>query len=127
MIEDPYNAETRRLFSNPVHAGDIGADHDVTAVADAAESAAGARIRLAVGVTGGIIREFRYRVFGCPHLIAAAEWASEQLEGREPSELAGFSREACMQKLRVPVGKTGRIILLEDALGELDERLRVSN
>ena len=127
MIMDPYNAEARRLFSAPLHAGDADDKYPVRVVSDASESTEGARIHLSAGVENGRISELRYRVFGCPHLISAAEWACENLEGQSTSELVAFDREACMQILDVPVEKTGRILLLEDALAGLGKQIPASN
>lgn len=123
MIGDPYNAEVRRLFSAPLHAGDADDGYSVRAVSEESESTEGARIRLSAGIENGRISELRYRVFGCPHLIAAAEWACENLEGDLSSELAAFDRKACMRILNVPVEKTGRILLLEDALAGLGKQI----
>ena len=123
MIGDPYNAEVRRLFSAPQHAGDADNSYSVRAVSEESESTEGARIRLSAGIVNGRISELRYRVFGCPHLIAAAQWACENLEGHLTSELAAFDRKACMRILNVPVEKTGRILLLEDALAGLGKQI----
>ena len=123
MIRDPYNAEVRRLFSAPQHAGDTDDGYAVRVVSEASESTQGARILLSAGIESGRISELRYRVFGCPHLIAAAEWACENLEGHLTSELAAFDRNACMRILNVPVEKTGRILMLEDALAGLGKQI----
>jgi NifU-like protein involved in Fe-S cluster formation len=127
MTWDPYNAEARRLFSAPLHAGDADDGYPMRLVSEASESTEGAGIQLSAGVENDVISELRYRVFGCPHLIAAAEWACENLEGQSTSELGAFDREACMRILDVPVEKTGRILLLEDALAGLGKQLPASN
>ena len=124
---DPYNEQTRGYFANPVHAGDLDGEYTRTAVASVAESAAGARLTLAVGLTAQRIDECRFRAFGCPHLIAAAERWCEASEGKTPVDLLPFDVTGCMQILGVPVEKTGRILLLEDAVGllvaQIDGRL----
>ena len=74
---------------------------------------------LSVGVEDGLVREMRFRVWGCPHLIAAAEWLCEQCESGPVSALKDFPLPDIMRQLSVPVEKTGRILLLEDALKSL--------
>jgi NifU-like protein involved in Fe-S cluster formation len=64
---------------------------------------------------GNIVRRLRYRVFGCPHLIAAAEELCGRLEGQGPQALQDVPLAQLMQLLEVPVEKTGRLLLLEDA------------
>lgn len=121
--DNPYNLSTREYFEQPVHAGDLQGAYTVSAVAVAEESAAGARIQLAVGIEDGRLKECRFRVFGCPHLIAAGEWLCEYYQGKTLGELLQFRAADCMDQLMVPVEKTGRILLLEDAIRSLAERL----
>ena len=120
---DPYNSLTRQYFANPVHAGDLRGEYAVSALAIASESADGAQIQLAAGLGDGRLLECRFRVYGCPHLIAAAEWLCSKFEGRMASELAQFTVDDCMQALAVPTAKTGRILLLEDAIRLLNKQI----
>ena len=122
-VSDPYNAQTRALFADPAHLGDLRKEYAQSALAEASESAAGARIQLAIGLGDGKVQECRFRVFGCPHLIAAAECLCNRLEGGSLADLAGFRVADCMDPLEIPVEKTGRILLLEDAIRLLLEQL----
>ena len=74
----------------------------------------------------GTITECRFRVCGCPHLIAAGEWLCQRVEGGTLEELIQLDVANCMQTLAVPTEKTGRILLLEDAVRSLAEQLQVS-
>jgi NifU-like protein involved in Fe-S cluster formation len=58
----------------------------------------------------------RFRAWGCPHLIAAAEMVCERFTGETVESLARFEPQRLMTMLAVPVEKSGRILLLEDAL-----------
>jgi NifU-like protein involved in Fe-S cluster formation len=123
-VKEPYNQRTLQLFERPIHAGALQGCYTDTAVAQASESEAGARLQLAVGLQDGKIKECRFRVFGCPHLIAAAEWLCSHAEGDTMTDLANFRAEDCMQQLAVPVEKTGRLLLLEDAIRSLTAELQ---
>ena len=123
IVSDPYNSLTRQYFANPVHAGDLRDEYTASAVALASESGNGAQVQLAAGVRDGRVHECRFRAYGCPHLIAAAEWACSSFEGRTASALAEFRVDECMQALEVPTAKTGRILLLEDAIRLLHEQM----
>jgi NifU-like protein involved in Fe-S cluster formation len=120
---DPYNPRTHALFDSPRHAGDLSGDHARSAIATAAESATGACVQLAVGLTDGELQECRFRVYGCPHLVAAAEWLCNHLEDGPAAALGDFRAVDCMVQLAIPVEKTGRILLLEDAIRLLLEQL----
>ncbi len=114
-----YNEEVRRIFANPAHAGDLRGHYDLSLVADVAESASGVRITLAAGIRGGIIAGMKFRVWGCPHLIAALESVCTALEEQPVAGLENFDSADITQELSVPVEKSGRILLLEDALATL--------
>jgi hypothetical protein len=57
-------------------------------------------------------------------VIAAAEAFCGDYEGRHISDLLEFSASGLMQSLPVPVEKTGRILVVEDAVRALGTSLR---
>ena len=118
MSADPYSTKVRALFAAPVHGGDI-ADGESIYVADQ-----DVRLRLSAAATGGVIEALRFRVWGCPHVIAAAETMCSALEGRPIADLENYSAADVMQNLPVPVEKTGRILVIEDAVRSLGQRFR---
>ena len=118
MSADPYSATVRALFADPAHAG--GLDGGCTiAVADQ-----DVRLELSALASGERVDTLRFRAWACPHVIAAAEAACAQLEGAEIRELLEFAAVDLMNKLAVPVEKTGRILVLEDAVRSLGRALR---
>ena len=121
MTCDPYSARVRELFAGPDHAGDLEkADLRVQIEEQ------GVRIGLAADIDGDIISGLRFRAWGCPHLIAAAEAFCRAFEGRPVSALQAFSAAEIMQTLPVPREKLGRILVLEDAVRSLGQSARVS-
>ena len=113
MSGDPYSARVRELFADPAHAGEVegGFGRSVTDQ--------GIRLSLTARVAGGRVGQMAFQAYGCPHVIAAAEGACAELEGREAVHLIEFSASGLMQSLPVPVEKTGRILVLEDAIRSL--------
>lgn len=118
MSADPYSPVVRALFADPAHAGMLDGARTV--------AAAGPDVRLEIsGVAmGERIDALRFRAWACPHVIAAAEAACAQLEGATVAELLEFSAVDLMENLAVPVEKTGRILVLEDAVRSLGQALR---
>jgi len=84
----------------------------------------GVRVWLAATAEDSSIAEMRFRAWGCPHLIAAAELACAALEGGPVADLLEFSAAGLMENLPVPVEKTGRILVLEDTVRSLGQRFR---
>lgn len=65
-------------------------------------------------VSGGVIRQVRYEVRGCPDLIAACELASGALEGQQAASPRLDLRQIATQ-IAVPTEKLGKLLLIEDA------------
>lgn len=124
---EPYSEAVREAFFNTTHAGDLSQNYAQSLSASAAESGDGAEIVLAVGIVAEIIEEIRFRVWGCPHLIAAAETLCKDIEGSAVSRLSAFKPADISSGLAIPVEKTGRILLLEDALNSLWAQYSAAN
>lgn len=120
---DPYNEEVRACFANPAHAGELDGDHARVLAAQAGDAASGARLALSAGTDNGIIEALRFRAWGCPHLIAAAEVFCREYEGKPLAALRQFSANEWMARLRIPVAKAGRILLLEDTASMLADNI----
>lgn len=115
----PYNELVRSLFENPLHAKDIpdklGKPYKVVAQ----ESKNGSKIVLTAVIKEENILALRFRVFGCPFLIAAAEFCCNQCEGKHNKEVENIDILHLIQILEVPTEKIGVILLLQDALESL--------
>ena len=118
MSDDPYSPLVRSLFADPRHAGGPSGAFAVEV------NEQGVRIRLSAERNNGEIGSLSFLAWGCPHLIAACECACADYEGRPVEALEQFRANDIMQKLSVPVEKTTRILVLEDAVRSLAERLR---
>ena len=118
MSMDPYSERVRELFADPVHVGDLQDGNSVTA------DDQGVRIRLSATHDQGTVQALRFRVTGCPHVVAACELLCSSYEGRAVAELEEFRAGDIMRKLSVPVEKTGRILVLEDAVRSLERKIR---
>ena len=116
-MPDPYSQAVRRLFAAPAHAGCL--DPGVSVRVDDQD----VRLQLSALVDGDVIRALRFRAWGCPHTIAAAEAACERLEGEPVAGLLEFSASDLMEELPVPVEETGRILVLEDAVRSLGRKI----
>lgn len=116
-MADPYNALVREFFAEPDHAGRLN-DGITVQVNDQ-----GVRVELSACADSGRISAMRFRAWGCPHLIAAAEWACVEFEGGPTGALEILPIARIMEDLAVPAEKTGRILVLEDAIQSLGRDL----
>ncbi len=117
MSADPYGPEVRRLFAAPEHAGIPPGAAVVRQDADDVSIELGAR------ASAGRLERLGFRAYGCPHVIAAAEAVCARFDGRPVAMLADFAVAELMQSLAVPTEKTGRLLVLEDAVRMLGAAL----
>jgi NifU-like protein involved in Fe-S cluster formation len=117
MSTDPYGVRVRELFADPAHVGQLE-DAPGVLVEDQ-----GVRIAFSAQAAAGQIDTLRFQAWGCPHVIAAAEAFCADYEGRNIADLLEFSTSDLMQSLSVPVEKTGRILVIEDAVRLLAQEI----
>lgn len=114
-----YAATVEQLCAAPLHAGDPSAGAGPLLEAEVAAPERGAWVRLAVRTRDGTVSEARYRAWGCPHVLAACEYAASWLEGRPAAGAGGLTAAALAQALGAPAAKMGRLLVVEDALAAL--------
>ena len=117
MSQDPYSPAVRDLFAAPAHAGVLDGGSTIL-VEDQ-----GVRVELSARLEQGRLAAIRFRAWGCPHQIAATEWACAHYEAGPASALETFPTDRIMEYLAVPTEKTGRILVLEDAIRALGRSL----
>jgi NifU-like protein involved in Fe-S cluster formation len=111
-----YSSQVRERFAAPVRAGDISLD-----TADAVEGVAEDRslsvwIRFQIQLRGTRIERVRFRAYGCPHTLAAADRVAGMLEGEPVEAIARLDVRALADELAVPREKFGKLLRVEDAL-----------
>ena len=117
---DPYSPLVRELFAATPHAGLVDNGSSVRLEEQ------GVRLQLSAKAAHGRLDALRFLAWGCPHFIAAAERFCTDFEGCEATELLEFSAAGLMKTLAVPRAKTGRILVLEDAVRSLGSAVRDS-
>lgn len=110
-----YSAEVRRRFEQAPGHGRIRAAADQRRHGAAGETGHGVRVEFEMRVRDGLIRECRFRAFGCPHVIAAASWVAEHAEGRAPEDLGWLNPHELAGILAAPPHKLGSLLVVEDA------------
>jgi len=114
-----YNGWTRQCFEHPDCAGEALGPGWFRG--SAGSRALGAWVQFDIGVGPAeparvrTIREVRFRAFGCPHVIAVAQYLSQVAPGREAEPGLPESVESLRERFAVPVEKLGRLLTIEDA------------
>lgn len=112
-----YSNLTWQHFDNPTCAG-------ILTGAAVRRGAAGSRARgvwvqfdVQIGLPeqGSTVEAVRFLAYACPHVIAVADWVSQQAVGRSSEPVLPESVHALRERFEVPVEKLGRLFIIEDA------------
>ena len=79
-------------------------------------------VRFRLQVEAERVVRVTYRVYGCPHTIAAAAWLAERVRGRAVADVVPGTPQQWATALGIPAEKLGRLLTLEDALRECQRR-----
>ncbi len=111
-----YSLEVQQRFHSPQGAGEFAEGTPGLVTGEAEDRTLNVWVRVQVQFVGTVIRSVRFRVFGCPHMMAAAGWAAEALQGRESNALRELDMHEIRKILDTPLEKLGKLLVLEDAL-----------
>lgn len=73
-------------------------------------------VRFQLLVAGDIVKDARFKAFGCPHTMNTAAWICGQLRGRSRAALIPGTPREWANDQGVPAEKLGRLFAIEDAL-----------
>ena len=111
-----YSSEVLRRFDLPLGAGELPGGTPGVVRGEAEDRSLGIWVRFDVRVQEGLIRAVRFRLFGCPHAIAAAGLVAEGLEGQPARSLSCLDLRTVANDLELPTEKFGKLLRIEDAL-----------
>ena len=111
-----YSLEVRQRFHLLEGAGEHTEGTPGLVVGEAEDRTLNVWIRIQVSLVESIIRSVRYQVFGCPHMVAAAGWVAEALQGQSRDVLLELDMNEIRNTLDAPLEKLGKLLVLEDAL-----------
>lgn len=116
MRDPAYSPLVTRHFDRPLHAGPLRGDAENVVTGSAGQRERGTEVRFEARIEGGRIAAIAFQAYGCPHTIAACSLACERLDGQPAAALGRFDPDELGAALEVPPGKTGRLLLVQDAL-----------
>jgi NifU-like protein involved in Fe-S cluster formation len=108
-----YNELTRRYFESAANVGELAGAGVFRGAAGSREG--GTWVQFDLQINAGVVSAARFLAFGCPHTIAASAWLAEQAVGHRVKPLLSEGVQALRDRFAVPVEKTGRLLIVEDA------------
>jgi NifU-like N terminal domain len=111
-----YNSLVRRLFTDAGQELPIEKAGEASLIGEAGSVSRGTWVRLKLTIQDARVTDARFRVYGCPHTVAATAWLAQQVLGRSARGLLPEGIATLCQPLEVPVEKLGRLLVIEDVV-----------
>jgi NifU-like protein involved in Fe-S cluster formation len=111
-----YNELTRRYFTSAANAASAGQLRGADVFRGAAgDCEQGTWVQFDLQIRSGKVTAARFLAFACPHTVAVSAWLAEQAVGKPLRSRLPESVQALQERFAVPVEKTGRLLIIEDA------------
>jgi len=112
-----YSEAVWAHYRNPYHAGSLDAKAPDVGTGQAGTQEEGAVLRLQIQVQAdGVIRDTRFKAYGCGSTIAVGSLAAQRLQGCTLDQAQALDNAAFVDALSLPPVKRYCAMLAEDAI-----------
>jgi nitrogen fixation protein NifU and related proteins len=112
-----YSEKVIDHYENPRNVGSFDKDEDGVGTGMVGAPACGDVMKLQIKVDGdGIIRDARFKTYGCGSAIASSSLVTEWVKGRHIDDASKISNSEIAEELALPPVKIHCSILAEDAI-----------
>ncbi len=124
-----YSEKVLDHFNNPRNVGTLNKDHKNvgTGLVGAPECGDVMRLQIEVDETTGVIRQAKFKTFGCGSAIASSSLATEWLKGKTLDEAQGIDNMDIVEELALPPVKIHCSVLAEDAIKAAIKDYKIKN
>ena len=124
-----YSDKVLDHFKNPRNVGVLNkeAKNVGTGLVGAPECGDVMRLQIEVDEESGVIRDAKFKTFGCGSAIASSSLATEWLKGKSLDEAASIDNMDIVEELALPPVKIHCSVLAEDAIKAAIEDYRQKN
>ena len=113
-----YSEKLLNHFKQPKNVGTLDKDQKNvgTGLVGAPECGDVMRLQIEVDETSGVIKDAKFKTFGCGSAIASSSLATEWLKGKTLDEAASIDNMDIVEELELPPVKIHCSVLAEDAI-----------
>ena len=124
-----YSEKVIDHYSNPKNVGtlDKSKKNVGTGLVGAPECGDVMRLQIEVDEATGVIRDAKFKTFGCGSAIASSSLATEWLKGKTVDEALKIDNMEIVEELNLPPVKIHCSVLAEDAIKAAINDFRVKN
>jgi nitrogen fixation NifU-like protein len=103
-------------FNNPRNVGKLDKTSPNVGTAVVGKAACGDVVQLQIQVENGIIKDAKFKTFGCGSAIASASYATELIKGKSADEASSIRNTDISDYLKLPPVKIHCSLLVEEAV-----------
>ena len=110
-----YSEKVMDHFENPRNVGELP---DANAVGQVGNAKCGDIMKMYMKIEDGVIKDVRFKTFGCGAAVATSSMATELVKGKTVEEALSLTNKAVMEALDgLPPAKVHCSVLAEEAIG----------
>lgn len=122
-----YGEKVIDHYQNPRNVGTLDKSKPTVGTGLVGAPECGDVMRLQIEIEGGIIKDAKFKTFGCGSAIAASSLATEWLKGKTVEEAAKLDNMEIVEELNLPPVKIHCSVLAEDAVHAAINDYRTKN
>ena len=122
-----YGEKVIDHYQNPRNVGTLDKSKSTVGTGLVGAPECGDVMRLQIEIEDGIIRDAKFKTFGCGSAIAASSLATEWLKGKTVEEAAKLDNMEIVEELNLPPVKIHCSVLAEDAVHAAINDYRTKN
>jgi Fe-S cluster assembly scaffold IscU len=111
-----YHDTVHDHFNNPRNVGKMDKSDPKVGTAIVGKAACGDVVQLQIKVEDGVIKDAKFKTFGCGSAIASASYATELIKGKSADEAAALKNTDISEYLKLPPVKIHCSLLVEEAV-----------
>lgn len=111
-----YSDKVIDHYENPRNVGSFAKDEDGVGTGMVGAPACGDVMKLQIKVEDGIIRDARFKTYGCGSAIASSSLVTEWVKGKTLDQAGSIKNSDIAEELALPPVKIHCSILAEDAI-----------
>ena len=111
-----YSDKVVDHYENPRNVGSFSKDDESVGTGMVGAPACGDVMKLQIKVEDGIIRDARFKTYGCGSAIASSSLVTEWVKGKTLDEASSIKNSDIAEELALPPVKIHCSILAEDAI-----------
>ena len=124
----PYHSNVIDHYENPRNVGSLNKDDPSVGTGLVGAPACGDVMKLQIKIDGnGVVRDSRFKTFGCGSAIASSSLATDWIKGRHVDDITSIKNADIARHLELPPVKLHCSMLAEDAIAAAVRDWRAKN